>query len=210
MLVKSQIMDDILEEYMAVPYKNEKPHPATKIIFLTIFFSLLGLLSFFTINPGEIQKRSYDESLLKKVNIISKAVFDYYKVHGAYPWTKFTGAKSPTDKLLWTKVSDFEIGLCEDASCLVKGEVAVLSATRSGEIDLNVGDEIYIGKGYESYSPAFVCFLPFSKAWRDSPSQLFRVDLKAEVPPPSQLESCPSRVSWEEADICYSCVSSDL
>lgn len=195
---------------MAVPYIDEKPHLVTKIIFLTIFFTLLGLLSFLTINPGEIQKRFEDQNQQKKIEIISSAVFDYYKVHGTYPWTKYTGAKSPTDKLLWTKVWDREIGLCKDVGCLLKGDVAELSATRSGEIDLNIGDEIYIGKGYESYSPAFVCFLPLSKSRRENSVELFRVDLNAKVPPATQLESCLSQVSWEEPDICFVCASSSF
>lgn len=171
------------------------------------FLLLLAVASISVINPEERNNAANDRKLQEKSKKIIASIETFYKLKGRTPWADDIGSKSPSPGLAWTLISESEIGFCASGSCKTHGEVNESTATISGTVPVSESEQIYVGKGAGPGDPIHICFLPQSQEFRDKTGALSRISIEAKELPEGKLESCPDRVSWEDIDVCYLCIS---
>lgn len=180
-------------------------HLAVVVAFLMLIAAGVVLV----VQPLEQAKISRDEEFSRDAAQLVSSVGSFYVNRGRMPWADPISLTDLAPPLAWSLVKAPTVGLCGNAECTDSGELVEannLPVEFLGH-DFVSGRQgpVYIGKALGVQSPIHVCFIPSSEALRSQEGGLKRITLDRDVP--VNLASCPTRVSWDQEDVCFFCVT---
>lgn len=174
----------------------------TKLVFAVAFTAVIFAAIYAQVSPIEKIKEGQDEKRALFAKSIIAGIDSFYNINKRLPWTDDLASEKALSPLAFVPISDPAVGICRDLECKVKGELGDLRPALYPVPDLK-GD-LYIGRGDHLNDPVFVCFLPESESLRRKTGELYKVDLKSNLPISESMRACPESVNWQE-DVCYYC-----
>jgi type II secretory pathway pseudopilin PulG len=169
---------------------------AVATAFLAVIVAALIMVS----NPLEQARKERDLRVKQDAQILLSAINQYFLMHGRLPWSTDSGNLTPS--LPWTQIGDKKMEIVLErliSSNLLPQDFA------SRKTILDPKDRFWLSRAEGPQALVFACFLPESETQRRRTGELYRIDTSKPFPPTGVLPSCPSKVSWEEEDVCWVC-----
>ncbi len=150
------------------------------LVELLIVIGLLGAIALIVIaaiNPIEQANRARDARFRADGGQIISAVERYFASHSSFPWEGCAGSSCTTSSEAafgFVSASDDGVGLCSGSSCATAGILVTGDELKSEFIARDfikataVDKKIFVGKGQGSSSSVYACYIPLSKATRDT------------------------------------------
>ncbi|MBI2590631.1 MAG: hypothetical protein HYW33_01990 [Candidatus Blackburnbacteria bacterium] len=191
--------------------KNIRGFAAVELAIVIGFFALVLSVVMFYLNPIERAKQKHDERLSRDSRKVLNALSSFYAAHGRVPWSASIDTKDLSPALSWKPLRAPEIGICQDEACQKAGELITAGFLsqdyKAQDSVLGRNGVVYVGKTGGPQNSAWACFVPTSKKFRKETGKLFRISLDKPFPASGTLNSCPSNLTWDEEDVCYTCVA---
>jgi len=208
------------------------------LIELLVVITLIGILAIAVLsalNPIEQINKARDARKRADASQLLKAIDRYFASNERFPWNNYTAYNASVDVAFSGTGELVGAGLCdtagggttgnEDASaaggCAASGVLVTGQELKSqfGKRDYFKsaalpGDKLYVYKALNDPSVS-VCFIPGSKAARDTADQPLITTLKdlgvgGTPTGPSQIIACagdPDAIDWSDiTDACYVCI----
>lgn len=190
------------------------------LVELLIVIGLLGAISLIVIaaiNPIEQANRARDARFRADGGQIISAVERYFASRSSFPWEGCAGASCTTtseEAFGFVSASDNAVGLCSGANCAAAGILVTGDELKSEFIARDfikataVDKKVFIGKGQGSSASVYACYIPLSKAARDTAITNLKIrslSFDANGIPSANSACTTANDNWGQSG-CYVCI----